>query len=327
MQAERTWLEWLRRTAAAGRPRRELRLGIGDDAALFAPRPGYELAISTDLFVEGVHFLRRRDSPATCGRRSVARAFSDLAAMGAEPLALLTSAALPASLPTSWARQYYRALLDACRQSGARLAGGDVAAAAPGRGGAVTIDLVAVGQLRRGRALRRSGAAPGDRIFVSGTLGLGACGRQLAHGAHAARTAADRRALARYLRPAARWQLGLALAGGAAGPPIASAAIDLSDGLSTDLNHLCRASGVGAVIDAARLPLLPGVEGLRLGLHGGEDYELLFTVAPRRRPRLRTLLESFVLTEIGEIQVEPGVWLRQEGHRRRLTSQGWQHFI
>src|SRR6185312_1295964 len=144
MQPERAWLAWVRRAAAAGPPRRELRLGIGDNAALLRPRRNWELAITTDLLLEDVHFLRARDTPEVCGRRLATRALSDLAAMGAEPLAVFLSTAYPATLAPAWPRRFYRGLLHTTREAGAVLAGGDVSAApAP----TVLCDIVGVGQV------------------------------------------------------------------------------------------------------------------------------------------------------------------------------------
>lgn len=311
MLPERTWLQWVRRQALVFAPgrRSELRLGIGDDAALVRPRRGWELVLTTDLLVEDVHFLRARDPAAVCGRRLATRALSDLAAMGAEPLALLVSAALPANLPTAWARSFYRGLLAAGREAGAALAGGDSSASPQ----AILVDVLGVGQVPAGRALRRCGARPGDRIFVSGPLGEAAWGRELVHGQQPVASAAARRARGRHRRPHARWELGWALRGRA------SAAIDLSDGLATDLDHLCRESGVGAEILAVSLP---APAGLQRALYGGEDYELLFTLPPHRR-----LPRQSGLCEIGRIHAGSGCWLREaSGRRRRLSPRGWQHW-
>ncbi|MGH9393348.1 MAG: thiamine-phosphate kinase [Terriglobales bacterium] len=313
MQAERAWLRWVRQAAAhATTPPAELRLGIGDDAALLQPRQGWELALTTDLLVEGVHFLRHRDSAARCGRRLATRALSDLAAMGSEPLALLVSSLYPKTLPASWPRQLYRGLLEAGREAGAALIGGDVAMAARSP---IVLDVIGVGQVPSGSALTRSGARAGERILVSGRLGEAALGRQLVHGGRPGRGAEQRRARARHQRPRARWELGIKLRG------LASAAIDLSDGLATDLHHLCRASGVGAEIAAAGLPAAPGAAGLRRALFGGEDYELLFTLPQRRR------LPAFPdLHCIGVITAARGVWLRRpDGSRLRIPDAGFEH--
>lgn len=311
MLPERTWLQWVRRQAQAlaPAPRPELRLGIGDDAALVRPRRGWELVLTTDLLVENVHFLRARDPAPVCGRRLATRALSDLAAMGSEPLALLVSAALPPDLPTAWARGFYRGLLAASREAGAALIGGDSSASPRG----IVLDAVGVGQVPAGKALRRSGARPGDRIIVSGSLGEAAWGREQVQGQQPGRSAAARRARARHLRPRARWELGAALRGRA------SAAMDISDGLAVDLGHLCRESGVGAEILAASLP---APAGLQRALAGGEDYELLFTLPPNRR-----LPGPSGLCEIGRIIAGSGCWLRDaSGRRRRLSARGWQHW-
>ncbi|MGH9474968.1 MAG: thiamine-phosphate kinase [Terriglobales bacterium] len=311
MQPERAWLAWVRHAAqaAAPPPRRELRLGIGDDAAILRPRRGWELVLTTDLLIEDVHFLRLRDPAATVGRRLTTRALSDLAAMGAGPLALLISTALPDHLPVAWARALHRGLLAAAREAGAALIGGDCARSPHG----IVLDVVGVGQVPAGRALRRSGARPGDRIFISGPLGEAAWGRELVHGGLTARTAAAHRARARHLRPRARWELGQALRGRA------GAALDVSDGLAVDLHHLCDESGVGAQIFADRLP---APAGLDRALFGGEDFELLFTLPNRRR-----LPRAFQAHEIGVITSRRGCWLHAPSRApRRLSSQGWQHW-
>ncbi|HXR98710.1 MAG TPA: AIR synthase related protein [Terriglobales bacterium] len=282
MIPERQWLQWVERAAGSAATRREVRLGIGDDAALLRPRRGCELAITTDLMVEGVHFLHA--GARATGARLATRALSDLAAMGAEPLALFLSSAYPADLPAAWPRQLYRGLLAACGAAHAQLAGGDVSSSP----GPILLDVVGVGQCPAGQALRRSGACPGDRIYVSGQLG---------RPQNAPRTA--------------RWQLGMALR------RRATAAIDLSDGLSTDLDHLCQASQVGAEITAASIP----TQNLEAALHQGEDYELLFTLPAHRRPP-----RGFGLTSIGVITRASGIYLLHRGACHPLAPRGWQHF-
>ncbi|MGH9540919.1 MAG: thiamine-phosphate kinase [Terriglobales bacterium] len=316
---ERQWLRWARREAA-GQRHPALRVGIGDDAALFDLGRGWQGALTTDLFIEGVHFLRRSDPAPVCGRRCATRALSDLAAMGAAPVALLVSVAFPADADERWRRGFQRGVRLAAASAGAALAGGDLSASPMG----VAADIVGLGRVRRGRALLRSGARPGDLIFVSGILGLAARGRALVHAGRAPSGADDRTAVARHRHPQARWALGMALADRG----LASAAIDISDGLSTDLNHLCDESGVGATIDAARLPLIGHPEALALALHGGEDYELLFAAPARRRAAIARLASAGLpLAEIGTIERGRGVWLRQtKGGRRRLRSMGWEHF-
>jgi len=319
MQAERQWLEWVRRAAERGRaPAPHLSLGIGDDAAVLRPRRGWELVATTDLFVEGVHFLRARDRPASCGRRLATRALSDLAAMGSEPMALLVSSLVPKQLPSAWARAFCRGVLAAAQEAGAALAGGDTATAG-GRHGRIVFDVVGLGQVPRGRALLRSGARPGDRIYVSGRLGEAALGRELVHRGLRAANAEQRQARARHRHPRARWELGEALRGRA------SAAIDLSDGLATDLHHVCRASGVGAEVVAARLPSTANDPRWRRALFGGEDYELLFTLPRQQRePRVRDA--AVAVTCIGRITAAPGIHLvLANGRRQPLPDAGYQH--
>lgn len=320
--AERIWLQQLRRKlpAASSRGAARVRLGMGDDAALIDPGAGFDVAVTTDLFLEDVHFLRAHDTALSCGHRIATRAFSDLAAMGAEPVCLFLSCGFPAGLPTAWTRALYRGLQQACDAAGAGIAGGDVASSPHG----ILVDVIGLGRVRRKRALLRSGARPGDRLFVSGIPGMGSRGRELVHGGLRPRTREDRMAVARHRQPRARWELGMALSR----LGLASAAIDISDGVSTDLDHLCEESGVGAVIDAARMPLLSLPDGLQRALEGGEDYELLFTVPPRKAARLRRLnVPGVVCTEIGEIVARPGMWLRSpNGKKQRLRPRGWEHF-
>lgn len=320
--AERIWLQQLRRTlpAASSGGAARVRLGMGDDAALIDPGTGFEVAVTTDLFLEGVHFLRHRDSALSCGHRIATRAFSDLAAMGAEPVCLFLSCGFPAGLPTAWTRALYRGLQQACDAAGASIAGGDVASSSHG----ILVDVIGLGRVRRGRALLRSGARPGDRLFVSGIPGMGSWGRELVHGGLRPRTREDRLAVARHRQPCARRELGMVLSRFG----LASAAIDISDGVSTDLDHLCEESGVGAVIETARMPLLSRPDGLQRALEGGEDYELLFTVPPRKAARVRRLdVSGVACTEIGEIVSRPGMWLRTpQGEEQRLRPRGWEHF-
>lgn len=280
-----------------------MRLGIGDDAAVVRPRSGWELVLTTDLFLEGVHFRRDRDPAPVCGRRLATRALSDLAAMGASPLALLLSSAMPRALPAAWARRLVRSIVAAGREAGAALIGGDSSAAST-----LAFDVVGVGQLPAGTALLRSGARPGDKIYVSGSLGLAALGRELLHGGKKPRSALERQAWAAYRRPRARWELGQRLRGRA------SAAMDISDGLALDLHRLCRASGAGAELNPAAIP---APAGLDRALYGGEDYELLFTLPARKLPP-----RGFDLHAIGRITRAPGLWME----RRRLPPRGWENW-
>ncbi len=315
---EREWVEWLRRAAARGGRGGAVRLGIGDDAAILRLGRGEDAVVTTDLFLQDIHF-RGDERASDSGYRCASRALSDLAAMGARPVAVFVSLGLPRGAG-AWGHGFFRGLLAASDEAGAVLAGGDLAATARG----VVADIAGFGAVRRERALTRSGARPGDAICVSGVLGLAAQGRLGAARRGGSRDARPSPAArARHSRPRARWELGMALAA----RRLATAAMDISDGLSLDLARLCAASGVGAVLDAERVPRPPGRQGLRLALAGGEDYELLFTVAPARMAALGRLHAGGVpVTEIGWITAAGGMWLRQAGGQSRLEPAGWDHF-
>jgi thiamine-monophosphate kinase len=313
-----------------------VRVGIGDDCAVLRPRPGHEVLVTTDLLLEGTHFRRDWHSPESAGHRCMARGLSDLAAMGATPLAAFLSLAAPPDLTRargkakkSWLDRFLDGLLALAREHGVPLAGGDTAQS---NSGGLVADIVLLGQTPRGRALLRSGARAGDRIYVTGALG-GSAAELLAlqHGqrsrsAHAAHP---------QLFPQPRLGAGQRLMRGR----LATAAIDISDGLSTDLDHLCEESGLTAVIDTAALPVHPlakmAVErgwvasALALALHGGEDYELLFTApAHVRMPRS---IAGVPVRAIGEMQKaarrQPRMQLRHsDGKTEALASGGWEHF-
>ena len=239
---ELQWIEHLRRRIPVAHG--DLVLGIGDDCAIYRPRgSGEDLLITADLMIEGVHFRREQVSPSFIGHKSLARGLSDIAAMGGEPKFCLISLAIP----KTWQRhvdEFYRGLLQLARKSNTQVAGGDLAKADQ-----ITVDIIVIGAVKKGKALRRDGAAPGDSIYVSGPLG-----RSAARGYR--------------LKPMPRLELGRSLCGRA------SACMDLSDGLSIDLYRLCEASDVSARID--EVPVATGAT-LDHALHGGEDYELLYT--------------------------------------------------
>ena len=285
-------------------------LGIGDDAALLRLRAGDDLAVSTDALVEDVHFRFASETPRAIGRRALAAALSDLAAMGARPLAVVAALAAPPTLPLAHAEGIVRGIVDGARRWDAPLVGGNVA-----RAKQTSLTLTVLGAVRRGRALTRAGARPGDRIFVTGTLG----GAALAV-ARAARGARVR------IAPEPRLAAGLALARLLG----VGACIDVSDGLVADLGHLLRASRVGAQIDPARVPRpagfaaacrRAGADPERLALAGGEDYELLFTLRSRLAPAALQRRLGVRVAEIGAITRVRGL--------RGLPAAGqtgWTHF-
>jgi len=277
-----------------------LKLGIGDDCAIFRPRGGSEdLLFTTDLLLEDVHFRRATHSAEDVGYKALARGLSDIAAMGGAPQFCLLSLAVPRWADRAWVDGFYRGFLRLARKAATPLAGGDLAVAER-----LACDVIVCGAVPRGRALLRGGAKPGDRIYVSGSLGGSALGLATGKG----------RPWKRHLRPEPRLALGRFLREGLH----ATAAMDLSDGLSLDLNRMCTASRVSAAIE--RPPLFPGAT-LDQALHGGEDYELLFTLPPRRRPPAR--FEGIPLTRIGTVGPAP-VRILLEGEP--LPPLGFDHF-
>jgi thiamine-monophosphate kinase len=308
-------------------------LGIGDDCALVAPRPGEELAVTTDLSVAGRHFRLDWHQPEAVGHRALARGLSDLAAMGARPVAAFLSLGLPRPLTIasgrgrSWVQRFFDGFLALAAEFNTPLAGGDLAESP-----LVVADIVLVGAVPHGRALLRSGARPGDLIYVTGSLGGAAAGLArmaelagLAEG-HAKPPHIPRKLeafLAPHLYPQPRVRQGLWLARRG----VASAALDLSDGLSTDLAHLCEESGVAAEVDAALLPIHAGAT-LDQALNGGEDYELLF--AERANARAPRSISGVPITRIGRIlkprRGQPAATLLTAQGRRPLVPRGWEHF-
>jgi len=325
-------IEAIRRQAGRGSAAsRAVRLGIGDDCAILRPRLGYEICVTTDFTLEGRHFRRAWHPPESVGHRCLARGLSDLAAMGAEPMAVFLSLAVPARLPARWVERFLHGFLSLARRHKVTLAGGDTAespAVARAHDGLIAADIVAVGQTPRGSALLRSGARPGDRIYVTGTLGGAAAElaalekspRKFASLTHAAPGHP-------HLYPEPRIAVGRRLRG------FATAAIDVSDGLSTDLTHLCEASGVAASIDQAALPVDPlaqqGVDPIRLALDGGEDYELLFTAPSGTRVPRR--IAGVPVCGIGVIRSRTRgsarITLRAGDDKEvALIAAGWEHF-
>jgi len=310
-----------------------LRLGIGDDCALLAPRRGEELAVTTDLSIAGRHFRLDWHQPEAVGHRALARGLSDLAAMGARPLAAFLSLGLPRSLTRvagrqrSWVQRFLDGLLTLAEAHNTPLAGGDLAEAP-----IAVADIVLVGAVPRGRALLRSGARPGHLVYVTGSVGGAAAGlaclSDLAE-AQPGRSKPPRIAkkleaqLAPHLFPQPRIAQGLWLQRHS----VAAAALDVSDGLSTDLTHLCEESSVAAEVDASLLPI-HSAANLDQALHGGEDYEILFT-APLAA-RVPRSIAGVPVTRIGCIKKlrvgHPVLTLITEQGSRPLDPRGWEHF-
>ena len=270
-------VEKIRRRGACGP---HITLGIGDDCAIYRPRPNEELLFTTDQSIEGVHFLSDQ-SPSIIGHNALARSLSDIAAMGGEPRFCLVSLAVPPERADKFIDAFYRGLITLARRTGTALAGGDLA-----HSDKIYCDVMVCGSTARGQALRRSGARPGDLLYVSGRLGKPWGGR---------------------IQP--RLALGRTLRGRA------TSCMDLSDGLSLDLHRLCLASGVAAIV--GRVPIVRGVT-LDRALHGGEDYELLFTIPQRKSPpRGATLIGTIVKGRAGAVDFQD----------KPLAPRGYDHFV
>lgn len=309
----------------AERRNSRVRLGIGDDCALLRPRRGEELAITTDLSLEGRHFRLDWHPPESVGHRTLARGLSDLAAMGAKPAAAFLSLGLQKKLATSedgsrsWVERFLDGLLALASAYGVTLAGGDLAESP-----IAVADIVLTGAVPSGKALLRSGARPGDLIYVTGSLGGAAA--ELASLGQSPRNFADATRATQtnpHLYPQPRVMQGLWLRRHGS----ATAAMDLSDGLSTDLAHICDESGVAAELDGQALPLGPSAT-LEMALHGGEDYELLFTApASAKLPRK---IAGVAITGIGQIRSPrkgtPAITLSTARGKKSLQPRGWEHF-
>jgi thiamine-monophosphate kinase len=314
-----------RRTGAEGLKR--LRLGIGDDGAVLASGGPRDWVLSCDASLDGVHFRVASTPPDSVGYKGLARAASDLAAMGAEPQFFLLTLALPADRTGKWLDGFLRGMGRAARELRIRLVGGDTTKSAR-----VSVSITVIGEVGRGLAVRRSGARPGDVIYVSGALGRAALGLALIGAGRSSRS------LAGLLKPHLYPKIPIALGAWLARHRLASAMMDLSDGLSTDLARLCQASGVGArlkvdeipavkIPEAAQAPGSSRLDARRLALHGGEDYQLLFTVSQRNRKRLRGAPGFAELTAIGEIKRGRRITLVDEqGRGTDIEPLGWDPF-
>jgi thiamine-monophosphate kinase len=315
--SERKLIEQIRRSVHGGA---SVVTGIGDDCAVLRVPSGNELLVTTDFSIENVHF--RRDWPAELvGWRCLARGLSDVAAMGGEPLAAFLSLAIAKDVPQKRVDGFLKGLLDLANEFDVPLAGGDTAQSTAG----VQADIVVVGSVPKGEAIRRSGATPGDRIYVTGYLGAAADAISKLKQSEAGAAKRISAQLLRPLRPVPRIAVGRWLRQRG----IASAMIDISDGLSTDLSHICEESRVGAEIEAGAIPRAQvGTKktpvALELALHGGDDYELLFTAAPS--VVVPAKVAGVPVTPIGKITKSRGMRLQTDGRRLRLEARGWEHF-
>ena len=300
-------------------------LGLLDDAALIAPRAGFELVTAIDTIVEGVHFLPA-DPPFDIARKLLRVNLSDLAAMGARPRAYLLGIAMPDAVDLDWLREFANGLASDQAGFGISLAGGDTTATH----GPVCLSLTAIGEVAPGRALLRSNAAAGEHVYVSGTIGDAALGLRALLGEELGLSEEAREAVtARYRVPEPRLSLGMALP--------ASAAVDVSDGLIADIGHICAASRLGARIEASRIPLSgPSRSALNRGAvgivdlaTGGDDYELAFTAPSDRSDAIRAAAAKarVPVARIGTMTEGSGVSVFDEsGVPVRIDNAGYRHF-
>lgn len=312
---EKILIERIRRRA---RPGTQVRQGIGDDCAVIRLPHGQEALVTTDFSLEGVHFRREWHPPDSVGHRCLTRGLSDIAAMGGDPIAAFLSLAAPRDLPQFWINRFFDGLLGLANESRVTLAGGDIAESPAG----VLADIVVLGSVARGQAILRSGAHMGDLIYVTGELGLSSAVLQKLLAKE--RVPAHLPKYARHFYPSARIDVARFLRE----KKIATAMIDTSDGLSTDLAHICEESHVGAEIEAAAIPCAPlGKQpvDLRFALHGGEDYELIFTAPNASRIPDRIL--GVRVSRIGHIVRGNRIRLKLgNGRLQPLSPRGWQHF-
>jgi thiamine-monophosphate kinase len=325
-------IEQIRRDFAPLR-NRSVALGIGDDCAILRPPLGSEVLVTTDFTIEGRHFRRDLHPPESVGHRCLARGLSDLAAMGATPMTAFLSLALPASLLASpksrtWVSRFFKGLRALADQHHITLAGGDTAESPTD---AILADIVLLGTAPTGKSLRRSGAKSGDILYVTGSLG----GAAAELSAMLTRSTAQAKILKAADHPQTFPQPRIAVGQALLRRGLATASIDISDGLSTDLAHLCRTSDVAAELEQSAIPLHPLTRklapdaALNLALHGGEDYELLFSApASTRVPRQ---LAGIPITRIGKFTRKNArqplmTLIEPSGARATLEPRGWEHF-
>jgi thiamine-monophosphate kinase len=331
---ERALIDHIRRRLPPAPP--SIVVGPGDDAAVIVPARGAFQVLTTDALVEGIHFDRRFSSLSDIGYKALAVNVSDVVAMGAAPELALLSLILPAGTTLGDLDSLLDGVLEMAASSRTTVAGGNISRSP----GPLVVDVTATGSVRPRRILIRGGGRPGDAIYVSGSIGAAAAGlgwlRVAANQTRGLRLAAEdvmATCVRRHQRPEPRVRAGMLLGRNKA----ASACMDLSDGLADAVRQIAEASGTGALIDAAALPIDPaaadwfaaqGLDPVAASISGGDDYELLFTVPRRYKGRFRAVQENvrgLPLTRIGELTTEPGVLLSRDGEKSELPS-GFSHF-
>jgi len=333
---EQAFIDYIAQRARDLRP--EPAVGIGDDTAVLDLPASIQTLVTTDLVTDGIHFHAEQTTGEMLGRKALAVNLSDIAAMGGQPHSCVVAVGFPRGTPVAYARGVARGLVDMARSHGVALVGGDTCAAR-----ALLVNVTLLGLVEKGRAVQRSGARPGDQLYLTGTMGASAAGLAIlaaerrrparARVRPGASQACRRRAIRAHLDPTPRCAIGRAL--GLTG--VATAMIDLSDGLARDLSRLCAASGVGVVVSQPALPVDPLAitlfgrdEAMRLALCGGEDYELLFTARPGCEPLVAGLSRrlSLPIRRIGQILPRrAGIrTVDTEGRYSPLPAGGFEHF-
>jgi thiamine-monophosphate kinase len=336
-------LEIIARLRARARANESVSVGIGDDAAVLRMGGARDLLACSDLMAEGVHFRREWSPPRLLGHKALAVTLSDIAAMGGAARYAMVSVALPHTLSAAFIEEFFDGLLAYTEANGVMIIGGDTSSSTD----SLFIDTIALGDCDAGRAIRRSGARAGDVIYVTGALGASATGLLLlergdrladklkdAATDRAALSPLRTQAMLKHLAPTPHLALGRRIGERS----LATAMIDVSDGLSTDLSHLLDESHCGAILRAAAIPINDAARGLadelkteplRLALHGGEEYELLFTTRPENHARIAELSSEFdvPITAIGEICAGSGLQLERNGALDVLKPSGYEHHI
>lgn len=317
-------IEKIRRTASSTGP--SVILGIGDDAAAVRTDRSNVLLVTTDMLLEGVHFDLSYTDMASLGWKAAAVNISDIAAMGGVPRYALVSLGIPRSISVEKVQEFYRGFNKILRAFHLDLLGGDTNRSLTG----LTVNVVVLGECEQERTISRSGAKPGDLIFVSGTLGDSAAGLKLLRSRRKRWASGEKKLIQKHLRPVPRVLLARKL--GLSG--CVTSMIDLSDGMASDLGHICDQSSVGAVVHAEQVPLSRelktaarkrGLSSFDLAMSGGEDYELLFTVSPGKAKKLRPMASH--ITQIGEMTRGKGRYLiDRDGKKKRFAASGYEHF-
>lgn len=322
MKKEFEFINWLRSQTVNHSI--NLIAGIGDDAAIFSSPPNQETLISTDLLAEDIHFKLDFTPANLLGHKTLAVNLSDIAAMGGEAQYFLLSISRPKTLSDSFLTELLTGMLELAQTHQVTLIGGDTSASSD----KLFLNLTILGKCQSGKAIRRSGAKAGDEVYITGQIGASALGLELLQQGKRLGdnnlTDIENRALLAHLKPTPRLTFGKALGT----ENIATAMIDISDGLSSDLGHICEESNVGAKIDLNFLPIF-STASLNQALNGGEDYELLFTVSPENSTKLIELAKLFPdlpITKIGVITSDLDRWLTQGERKTPLLAKGYDHF-